>query len=423
MSTRLRPLKGPVEASVTIPGSRSYTNRALIMAAMTNGTVTLEKPLESDDTVAMMNCLTMLGIPNLRKCDVFEITGGLGQVANGQCDLDCNISGTTIRFLTALAAVAPGTQTLYGKEGLNRRPIGELVDGLRGLGADITYGEREGFPPIKISSGRLNSGVTSMNGDVSSQYFSAMLMAAPAVGDVTIEVVGEQISKPYIDMTIDTMREFGVNVTNDSYKKYSVAANQKCTRTHYTVESDASSAAYFAAIAALTKSRITLANVNPASKQPDMDFLMILKKMGAQVIPEKNGLTVVGRGVTPLTVDMEGCPDQAQTLAVLAAFAKGTTTITGVRSLRVKETERVVAVENELRKMGIETLSTHDTLTIHGGNPKPTRIDTYGDHRMAMSFAVGGTLLDGMEIQDPSVVEKTFPRFWETLSSIGVGVA
>jgi 3-phosphoshikimate 1-carboxyvinyltransferase len=418
----LRPLKGPVEASVTIPGSKSYTNRALIMAAMTNGTVTLEKPLESDDTVAMMNCLTRLGIPNLRKGDVFEITGGLGQVANGQCDLDCNISGTTIRFLTALAAVAPGTQTLYGKEGLNRRPIGELVDGLRGLGADITYGEREGFPPIKISSGRLNSGVTSMNGDVSSQYFSAMLMAAPAVGDVTIEVVGEQISKPYIDMTIDTMREFGVNVTNDSYKKYSVAANQKYTRTHYTVESDASSASYFAAIAALTKSRITLANVNPASKQPDMDFLMILKKMGAEVIPEKNGLTVVGRGVTPLTVDMEGCPDQAQTLAVLAAFAKGTTTITGVRSLRVKETERVVAVENELRKMGIETLSTHDTLTIHGGNPKPTRIDTYGDHRMAMSFAVGGTLLDGMEIQDPSVVEKTFPRFWETLSSIGVGV-
>jgi 3-phosphoshikimate 1-carboxyvinyltransferase len=422
MSTRLRPLKGPVEAFVTIPGSKSYTNRALIMAAMTNGTVTLEKPLESDDTVAMMNCLTRLGIPNLRKADVFEITGGLGQVANGQCDLDCNISGTTIRFLTALAAVAPGTQTLYGKEGLNRRPIGELVDGLRGLGADITYGEREGFPPIKISSGRLNSGVTSMNGDVSSQYFSAMLMAAPAVGDVTIEVVGEQISKPYIDMTIDTMREFGVNVTNDSYKKYSVAAIQKYTRTHYTVESDASSASYFAAIAALTKSRITLANVNPASKQPDMDFLMILKKMGAEVIPEKNGLTVVGRGVTPLTVDMEGCPDQAQTLAVLAAFAKGTTTITGVRSLRVKETERVVAVENELRKMGIETLSTHDTLTIHGGNPKPTRIDTYGDHRMAMSFAVGGTLLDGMEIQDPSVVEKTFPRFWETLSSIGVGV-
>jgi len=411
MSTRLRPLKGPVEASVTIPGSKSYTNRALIMAAMTNGTVTLEKPLESDDTVAMMNCLTRLGIPNLRKGDVFEITGGLGQVANGQCDLDCNISGTTIRFLTALAAVAPGTQTLYGKEGLNRRPIGELVDGLRGLGADITYGEREGFPPIKISSGRLNSGVTSMNGDVSSQYFSAMLMAAPAVGDVTIEVVGEQISKPYIDMTIDTMREFGVNVTNDSYKKYSVAANQKYTRTHYAVESDASSASYFAAIAALTKSRITLANVNPASKQPDMDFLMILKKMGAEVIPEKNGLTVVGRGVTPLTVDMEGCPDQAQTLAVLAAFAKGTTTITGVRSLRVKETERVVAVENELRKMGIETLSTHDTLTIHGGNPKPTRIDTYGDHRMAMSFAVGGTLLDGMEIAPGPTLTSRDVRF------------
>ncbi|MCE9541063.1 3-phosphoshikimate 1-carboxyvinyltransferase [Candidatus Kaiserbacteria bacterium] len=419
----ITPLKAPVTASVRIPGSKSYTNRAFIMAALTDGTVAIKNALESDDTTAMIRCLTQLGIPVKSEGGSIEISGGVAKIADGTFDLDCDISGTTIRFLTALATVVPGVKTLYGKEGLNKRPIAELVDGLRQLGADITYINKEGFPPVRVNSRHLSPGEVSMNGDVSSQFFSALLMITPLVGGVTITVDGDQISKPYIDMTIDTMKEFGVTVHNDSYTSYTVPAGQTYSKNEYSVEADVSSASYFAAIAALTHSTITLENMNPHSMQADMRFLKILERMGAEIIPGEYSITVKGHGVKALEANMENCPDQAQTLAVLAAFAPGVTHMTGVRSLRVKETERVVAVEQELAKMGIKTESTHDTLTVYGGDPKPARIDTYGDHRMAMSFAVAGTILPGLEIKEPQVVQKTFPDFWKRLSSIGVTVA
>lgn len=223
-------------------------------------------------------------------------------------------------------------------------------------------------------------------------------------------------------MTIDAMRAFGVQAQNEGYSRLVVPARQRYAAKRYAVESDVSSASYFAAIAALTRSTITLKNVNPASRQADMRFFSILEKMGSRISRGKNSVTVRGGGITPIEADMRDCPDQAQTLAVLAAFADGETKITGVQSLRVKETERVVALQNELKKMGIRTESTHDSLTIYGGNPRPARIDTYGDHRMAMAFAVAGTKLAGIEINEPDVVSKTFPRFWETLASIGVGI-
>src|SRR3989344_6944243 len=214
-------------------------------------------------------------------------------------------------------------------------------------------------------------------------------MVAPRIGELDIEVLGEQISKPYIDMTIEAMREFGASVKNESYKRYVVSGGQSYRATNYTVEGDVSSASYFFAIAALTHSTITLENLNPKTVQADIRFLKILEDMGNKVSYGQHSITINGCGVKALgTVDMEDCPDQAQTLAVLAAFADGKTTMTGIRSLRVKETERVVAVEHELKKMGIKTESTLDSMTIHGGSPKAARIDTYGDHRMAMAFAV-----------------------------------
>ncbi len=421
-SISLTPQASPVEATVDIPGSKSYTNRALLIASLTPGVVEIVRPLISDDTEAMLSCLGALGIQSSRTYSGIRISNDISATKAGAIDLDARISGTTIRFILALSCVLPGTKTVHGEAPLNKRPIKDLVDALRQLGAEIEYTGQEGFPPLRVSSSKLRPGTVRMSGSISSQYLSALLMVAPLIGEVIIEVEGEQISKPYIDMTIETMRECGVSVVNDSYKRYVIPAGHQYSVREFFIEGDVSSAGYFAAIAAITKSTITLAHMNPKSLQADMGFLKILEQMGNEIVYEERAITVVGKGVKAMEVDMEHCPDQAQTLAVLAAFAPGKTVISGVRSLRVKETERVKALEQELAKMGIKTESTNDVLTIYGGSPQAATIDTYGDHRMAMSFAVAGAVLPGMRINNPEVVGKTFPDFWDKLQSIGIAI-
>lgn len=415
---RLTPLTSSVKSTIDIPGSKSYTNRALLMAALTKGAVEIQNPLFSDDTQAMIECLQKLGIKIEVEKDKVVVVGDISKVKKKEYVLNANLSGTTLRFLTALCCLVPGVKYLEGEEGLNKRPVGDLVDGLTQMGAQIEYVDKEGFPPLKISSSKLTPGVTKLNGDVSSQFFSAILMVSPQVGDITIKVLGNQISKPYIDMTIDTMRVFGADVENKNYKSYLVAGNQKYSLGKYIVEGDFSSAGYFFAIAALTKSTLILRNLNSKSKQADLGFVHILEKMDNVIVDGKSRMIITGSGIQPINVDMEHCPDQVQTLAVLAAFAKGVTRISGVRSLRVKETERVKALQTELLKMGIKTESSIDTLTIYGGDPKPATIETYGDHRMAMAFAVAGAKLEGMVIKNPEVVNKTFPDFWKKYESL-----
>lgn len=416
----IKPLQKPVVKTVSIPGSKSYTNRALIMAAVSIHPVKIFNPLISDDITAMVNCLNTLGIRTQIREDHIEVIGSIRDIKNQEYDLDADLSGTTIRFLLALICLVPGIKVLRGKDGLNKRPIKHLVDALKQLGAKIEYVNQEGFPPLKISSSKLTQKECTVNGTVSSQFISALLMVSPLMNGLTIHIDGEQISKSYIDMTIDGMKQFGVTVKNNKYKSYSVKPNQNYSVKEYTVEGDYSGAGYFAALAALTKSTITLTNLNPNSKQGDREFLKILESMGNIIKPMKNGVKIIGKGIKPITVDMENCPDQAQTLAVLCAFTDGKSTLSGIRSLRVKETERVKAVETELKKMAIETSSTPNELVIHGGNPKPAEIDTYGDHRMAMSFAIAGTKQKGMKINNPEVVSKTFPDFWNRLKEIGV---
>jgi 3-phosphoshikimate 1-carboxyvinyltransferase len=416
----IQPLSAPAKAQIAIPGSKSYTNRALLLAALTGGVVRIKNPLISDDTHAMIACLRELGMRCAFKGDVLEVSGDLSAVQDKEYTLNANLSGTTIRFILALAAIVPGVKTVLGRGRLNERPIAHLVEALEQLGGKIEYVGQKGYPPVRVLSSKLAQGEVTMKGTVSSQFLSALLMVAPKIGEVVVNVDGEQISKPYVDMTIEGMHEFGAEVENDHYKRYTIPRGQTYKTDEYTVEGDVSSASYFFAIAALTGSTITLTNVNPKSLQADIGFLKILESMGNEVTRGKDHITLKGTGIRAVEVDMENCPDQAQTLAVLAAFAPGTTKITGIRSLRVKETERVVAVETELAKMGIRTESTDDSLTIYGGNPKTARIDTYGDHRMAMAFAVAGTKLPGIEIGDPDVVSKTYPRFWDALASIGV---
>lgn len=418
-TTEIIPLQEPITASISIPGSKSYTNRALLLAALTENPVTLKNPLISDDTQAMIDCLKTLGIKITVSEDEINVVGSIRDIQDKQYDLDANISGVTIRFMLALATIIPGVKTIYGKEGLNKRPIKDLVDGLQQLGAEIEYLDKEGYPPLRVTSNKLSPGAIFLNGEISSQYLSAILLLAPIVGDITIAVKGDQISKPYIAMTIDTMEQFGVNVINKDYLAY-IIEKQQYNASEYFVEGDFSSAGYFFAIAALTKSSLTLKNLNSNSKQADKKLLAVLEKMESKVTYEEGGITIQGAGVNHMEIDVTDFPDQAQTLAVLAAFANGTTILKGVQSLRVKETERVVAVQRELEKMDIQTSSTHDTLTIKGGNPQAATINTYGDHRMAMSFAVAGTKLSGMQIKDPDVVNKTFPEFWNKLNEIGV---
>lgn len=422
----LTPPTNPISCNVDIPGSKSYTNRALIMATLVPNPVTIKNLLFSDDTEAMIDCLQRLGVKIKRNKLSIVVEGHISDVSAGEYYLDANLSGTTIRFILALSVITKGTKILQGKDSLNRRPIGELVSGLMQMGATIEYVNQEGYPPLKVipSGTPLKQNNIKMNGDISSQYFTALMMIAPAIGEVTIDVIGNQISKPYIDMTIDMMKEWGVTIMNKNYSRYTIWNNRKYDMNEYSVEGDYSGAGYFFAIAALTGSTITLNNLNPTSKQGDKEFMHILERMGNDIVHHENAVTIKGSGIKPEEVDMESCPDQAQTLAVLAAFARGTTIITGVRSLRIKETERVKAIQHELSKMNIQTDSPNeDTLIIHGGNPKPAVIDTYHDHRMAMSFAVAGAKISGMRINDPEVVNKTFPDFWGQLTSLGISVS
>jgi 3-phosphoshikimate 1-carboxyvinyltransferase len=383
--------------TVTVPGSKSYTHRALIISALTKGRVMIINSLASDDTDAMASCLK-------------KLASGKKSV-----NLDVNLSGTAMKFILALSTITPGIKVIGGGTALNKRPIGPLVEALRQLGARIEYLSEEGYPPVRVLSSSLASGIVRISGRLSSQYISALLLIAPVVKGMTIRVSGEQISKPYIDMTIDIMKKFGVRVRNKNHKLYVVPPGQSYQTAKYVVEGDLSSASYFFAIAALTQTKIMVKNLNPRSVQADMRFLKILSAMKNKVTYGKQSITVSGVGVRPLAIDMSDCPDQVQTLAVLAAFANGTTTISGVQSLRIKETDRVAAVRTELKKMGIRTKSTRTTLKIYGGAPHSAIIETYGDHRMAMAFAVAQAKLSGIEIRNPEVVSKTFPNFWKQL--------
>lgn len=412
-------LEKPVTAMIEIPGSKSYTNRALVMAALTKGSVTLYNPLYSEDTEAMIDCLKTLGLQIETSSDYIIVYDDISIIQNKSYELFAKDSGTTIRFLLALLCLTSGTKVISGNARLNERPIKDLVDALRLLGGKIDYLEKEGQLPLKIHSSALRLGnEVTIDASMSSQFFSALLMIAPFLKGLKIRLRGDLISRPYVDMTIHAMREWGVDVLQIEDQSYHIPSGQSYRQNQYVIEGDFSSAGYFFAIAALTRSTITLKNLNPHSTQADRKFLNILAQIGNEVSMIDHEITIIGKQILPQFLDMENCPDQVQTMAVLAAFAKGVTKISGVRSLRLKETERVEALKNELAKMRIKTEDTHDTLTIYGGAPHAAIIDTYGDHRMAMAFAVAGTKLPGMKIRHPEVVNKTFPTFWDKLRSL-----
>ncbi len=426
METReIVPVCGPIRGTIQIGGSKSYTNRALILASLADGKSTLSSLSLSDDSDVLINALRQLGVQiTFTDKTTVDVIGNGGRFASHSLSLDVGHAGTSMRFLTALCSLVPGEILLDGSPRMRERPIKHLVVALRCLGATITCTKIEGFPPLLISGGAIQNNSVTMSGKVSSQFISALLLIAPVLKNgLEIIISDEQISKSYIDMTIASLKSFGVTAVNDDYKKYSIDRSQKCKPAQFPVEGDASGASYLFAFAAVTGGAVTVKNINPDSAQGDVHFVDILERMGCKVEKDsdKNTISVSGpQKLKRVSVDMSLMPDTAQTLAVIAAFAKGQTKIKGLSTLRVKETDRLQALKTELSKMGIVCDTTADSITIQGGQPHGARIQTYKDHRMALAFSIAGAMVEGIQIEEPSVVHKSFPDFWETIEMLGV---
>lgn len=419
---RIDPLLKPIQKKIILPGSLSISIRALIIASLIKGKVKLVNPLKSDDTYALVKALKVLGVDIKGGRNHFNVLGSIEDVKEKDYELNINLSGRSARMLLGLLCIVPGRKILTCAKEFKKRPIKDLVDALNSLGADIRYLEKKGHLPLQINSSTLYPGKVKMNGRISSQYFSTIMLIAPMVGSIEIDVLGTQVSKSFIDITINIMKKFGVEVLNKRYKQYVVENGQ-----HYQnpgpllIEPDATSASYFFAIAALTKSSIRILHLSPNSAQGDVRFVDILEKMGCVVIKnnEKKWIEVKGTDtLKAIEENMIDNPDIVQTLAIVAAFAKGKTRLRGIEHLKLKETDRITAVKKELSKMGIKVSASKDSLTIIGGNPKGVSIETYGDHRMAMAFAVVGTKIKNMVIKNPEVVSKSFPSFWKELGGI-----
>ncbi|MGR3311110.1 MAG: 3-phosphoshikimate 1-carboxyvinyltransferase, partial [Candidatus Brocadiales bacterium] len=413
----IKPVKD-LDAVVKVPGSKSYTNRALIAAALADGKSVITNALFSDDTKYMATALNKLGISieEYSEENTFVVRGLGGHFPIKETKLFVGNAGTAMRFLTALLTLGKGVYEVDGVERMQDRPIQDLIDCLNQLGADVSSKYNNSCPPVLIKAKEFVGGRAKMKGNLSSQYFSAILLTAPYARTGTqITVVGNLVSKPYINMTICLMNQFGVEVENMFYKEFFVKANQRYKAIEYEVEADASSASYFLAAAAIAGGRVRVEGLNKDSLQGDIRIADILEQMGCVVSSGKHWIEVQGRELRGIDVDLKDTPDIAQTLAAVAVFAEGRTRIRNVKNLRIKETDRITSVVTEMQKLGVTAKELEDGFEIERSEPKPGIIETYGDHRMAMSFSLIGLRTGGIKIKDPTCVSKTFPSFFEEL--------
>jgi len=417
----IEPVTQKVNAIIRVPGSKSYTNRALVTAALADGVSTVDNALFSEDTQYMASCLRSLGIPieeHKNGCR-FIVHGETGVIPVEKASLFVGNAGTAMRFLTALLTLGNGVYEIGGIKRMGQRPIQDLLDGLNQLGADVKSKFNNGCPPVIIRASGLLGGKALVKGDLSSQYFSALLMAAPyAKRDVTIEVQGDLVSKRYVDMTIALMHQFGVTIENKNYKAFFIKAGQRYKAIRYYVEGDASATSYFLAAAAITGGKVRVTGIGENSLQGDIHFADILKKMGCRVSMGPDWIEVCGGILQGVDVDMGDMPDVVQTLAAVAVFAQGRTRVRNVKNMRIKETDRIAAVVKELGKMGITATEYEDGFEIVPSAPNPAEIETYDDHRMAMSFALIGLRVHGILIKNPECVSKTFPGYFQRLEEL-----
>lgn len=417
-SLEIQPAAGPICARVRPPGSKSITNRALVCAALADGTSTLAGTLDSEDTRVMIEGLGRLGIGVEARDESRTLTveGMAGQIPAIEAELFCANSGTTIRFLTAMAALGHGAFRLDGVERMRERPIADLIDALEQLGARVVSENGDGCPPVVVHANGLPGGDATVRGDISSQFLSGLLMAAPtARTPVELVIDGPLVSQPYVRMTLAVMRAFGVDVeTDDELSRFRVAPQCYGAR-EYAIEPDASAASYFWAAAAVTSGEVTVEGLSADSLQGDVALVDCLEQMGCQVRRDADAITVVGGPLRGIDVDMNAISDTVQTLAVAALFADGETTIRHVGHIRHKETDRIAALAAELRKLGADVTEREDGLVIRPGTLRPAAINTYDDHRMAMSFAVAGLRIPGVWINNPGCTVKTYPAYFDDL--------
>jgi len=419
------PTRGALDAEVAVPGSKSLSNRALVAAALARGESRLEGLLESEDIAVMRRALEALGagVEPLPAADAWRVTGTGGALRTPTGALDVRASGTAARFLTAVAALAPGPVTVDGTPRLRQRPVGDLVDALAALGAEVEARGPGGCPPVRVAGGGLAGGTAAVDARRSSQTVSALLLVAPYAGrDVRLELVdGRLVSRSYVDLTVQLMGAFGVAVERPAEGVYAVAAGRTYRGRSYRVEPDASTAAYFFCAAAITGGRIRVPGLAGDSAQADLGLLEVLERMGCRVLRQAGGVEVRGpaggelRGVD---VDMNALPDAVLALAVTAAFARGPTRIRNVGHLRIKESDRLAGLETELRRLGCGARVEGETLIVEPAPLHGAAIDTYDDHRMAMAFALAGLRVPGVEIRDPGCVAKSWPSYFDALARL-----
>ncbi len=411
----------PLNARVRVPGSKSLTNRALIVAAQAKGRSTLTGALDSDDTRVMVDSLQRLGIGvnHTPETATIDVEGCGGQIPASEADLYVANSGTSLRFLTALAATGRGTYRLDGNPRMRQRPVADLLQALNGLGADCKSDLGTGCPPVTVKTGGLDGGYAFVKGDVSSQFLSALLMVLPNSNEpTTVEIDGPLVSLPYVAMTLAVMEAFGVRIGNRKFRRFDVRPAHYKGRT-YAIEPDASAASYFFALAAISGGTITVEGLGSNSIQGDMGFVDILEHMGCQVERSADSTTVTGGPLRGVDVDMNAISDTVMTLGVVALFASGFTRIRNVAHIRHKETDRITALATELRKLGATVDEQPDgLLIIPPAQLTPARIATYDDHRVAMAFALAAVKTGGVTIEDPGCVAKTYPGFWDDLSRL-----
>lgn len=422
---RIEPINR-VQGEVNIPGSKSISNRALLLATLASGTTRLTNLLDSDDIRYMLASLKQLGVSyrlseDKTVCEVIGL-GGAISVSDAQT-LFLGNAGTAMRPLCAALTLGEGEFTLTGEPRMEERPIGDLVDALRQLGAEVNYLKNDGFPPLTIKATGLNGGDVDIAGDLSSQFLTALLMVAPLAQDtVNIHIKGELVSKPYIDITLALMKQFGVDVINHDYARFEVIAGQRYQSPgDVLVEGDASSASYFLAAGAIQGGEIKVTGVGRKSIQGDIQFADALAKMGADIEWGDDYIIARGSELTAIDMDMNHIPDAAMTIATAALFAKGTTRMTNIYNWRIKETDRLAAMATELRKVGAIVDEGHDFICVTPPDVLNTAdIDTYNDHRMAMCFSMMAFADCGITINDPDCTSKTFPNYFEQFSKLAV---
>jgi 3-phosphoshikimate 1-carboxyvinyltransferase len=407
-------IPGPLDATVTIPGSKSITNRALLTAALANGASTIRNALFSEDTHWCSTCLQNLGIPVESSVETFQVQGKSGTFPATHADLFVGNAGTAARFITAMLPLGSGEYHVDGVARMRERPMSDLLNLLQEMGNEITYHGQMGYMPFTLKSNGFRGGDIRLQASKTSQQLSALLMIAPyAQQHTTIVVDGELVSPSYIAMTRRVMEEFGVIAQDEGNGRFVIQAGQRYQPRDYTIEPDASNASYFFAAAAVTGGRVRVNHLTRQSCQGDIRFLNILEQMGCTVNETDDYVEVIGAPeLHGVEADMNDISDTVQTLAAIAPFASSPVFIRNVEHIRWKETDRIEAVVNELRNMNVEVEEFSDGMKIAPATPSPATVQTYNDHRMAMAFAVTGLRTPGILIDDPACTAKTFPDFF-----------